>query len=68
MKDKLKVLTGNANPELAKEICRYLKIPLGKTEVSRFPDGETYVKILENIRGKDVFIIQPTCPPVNFSL
>ncbi len=68
MKDKLKVLTGNANPELAKEICRYLKIPLGKAEVSQFSDGETYVKILENIRGKDVFIIQPTCPPVNKNL
>ncbi len=68
MKDKLKVFTGNANPELAKEICRYLKIPLGKAEVTQFPDGETYVKILENIRGKDVFILQPTCPPVNKSL
>lgn len=68
MKDKLKVFTGNANPELAKEICRYLKIPLGKAEVTQFPDGETYVKILENIRGKDVFIIQPTCPPVNKNL
>jgi len=68
MKERLKVLTGNANPELAKEICKYLKISLGKTEVSQFPDGETYVKILENIRGKDVFIIQPTCPPVNKNL
>jgi ribose-phosphate pyrophosphokinase len=68
MKNKLKVFTGNANPELAKDICRYLKIPLGKTEVSQFPDGETYVKILENIRGKDVFIIQSTCPPVNTNL
>ncbi len=68
MKDKLKVFTGNANPELAKEICRYLKIPLGKAEVTRFSDGETYVKILENVRGKDVFIVQPTCPPVNKNL
>ncbi len=68
MKNKLKVFTGNANPELAKEICKYLKIPLGKSEVTQFPDGETYVKILENIRGKDVFIVQPTCPPVNKNL
>ncbi len=68
MKDKLKVFTGNANPELAKEICKYLAIPLCKAEVTQFPDGETYVKILENIRGKDVFILQPTCPPVNKNL
>ena len=68
MKNKLKVFTGNANPELAKDICKYLKIPLGKAEVTQFPDGETYVKILENIRGKDVFILQPTCPPVNKNL
>lgn len=61
----LKVFSGNANPELAKEICDYLHIPLGDIEVSSFADGETFVQINENVRGKDVFVIQPTCPPVN---
>jgi ribose-phosphate pyrophosphokinase len=61
----LKVFTGNANQELAREICAFMNIPLGKATVKRFPDGETFVRIDENIRGQDVFIIQPTCPPAN---
>ena len=61
----LKVFTGNANPELAKEICEFMNISLGRATVKRFPDGETFVRIDENIRGQDVFIIQPTCPPAN---
>jgi len=61
----LKVFSGNANLELAKEICDYLHIPLGDIEVSSFADGETFVQIKENVRGKDVFVIQPTCPPAN---
>src|SRR5207253_2186009 len=46
-------------------ICNYVGVPLGQATISAFPDGETYVKIEENIRGRDVFIIQPTCPPTN---
>lgn len=62
---KLKLFYGNAHPELAREIAEYLDIPLSKTIVSPFPDGETLVEIQESVRGEDVFIIQPTCPPVN---
>lgn len=65
MFDKLAVFCGNANPGLAKEICRHLKIKLGQALVSRFSEGETCVKINENVRGKDVFLIQPTSPPPN---
>jgi len=65
MFDKLAVFCGNANPNLAKEICRYLKIKLGEALVSRFSEGEICVKINENVRGKDVFLIQPTSPPPN---
>ncbi len=61
----LKVFTGNANPELALEICEFMNVPLGRATVKRFPDGETFVRIDENVRGQDVFIIQPTCPPAN---
>ncbi len=59
------IFTGNSNPQLAKEIVKYLKMPLGKANVETFPEGETSVKIEENIRGKDVFIVQSTCPPPN---
>lgn len=65
MLDRMKVFTGNANPLMAQEICRYLNIPLSKVEVRRFSDGEIFVEIGENVRGSDVFVIQPTCPPVN---
>ena len=65
---KLAVFTGNANPELAKRIAEGLKVPLGKANVDRFSDGEVMVEIGENIRGKDVFIIQPTCKPSNRNL
>lgn len=61
----LKVFTGNANPALAQEICEFIGIGLGEATVKRFPDGETFVRIDENIRGQDVFIIQPTCQPAN---
>jgi ribose-phosphate pyrophosphokinase len=64
----MKVLSGTANPELAKKICKHLNFPLTDVLVSRFSDGEVKVKIKENIRGKDVFIVQPTCPPVNDNL
>lgn len=62
---RLKVFTGNANPDLAKEICAYLCIPLGSAVIKRFSDGEVNVEIRDNVRGVDVFVIQPTCPPVN---
>ncbi len=65
---KLVVFTGTANPELAKQICKALHIPLGEAEVNRFSDGETAVEIHENVRGKDVFIVQSTCAPTNENL
>jgi len=65
---EMKVFTGNAHPALAKNICAYLGEPLADASVSSFPDGETFVKINDNIRGRDVFIIQPTCPPTNQNL
>jgi len=66
--NKLAVFTGNAHPELAKDICDYLKIDVSDALVGRFSEGEVRVKINDNIRGKDVFIVQPTCPPVNENL
>jgi ribose-phosphate pyrophosphokinase len=65
---ELKVFSGNANRPLAEKVCDYLGISLGKAEVKTFSDGEISVEINENVRGKDVFIIQPTCPPVNDNL
>jgi len=62
---RLKIFTGNANPDLAKEICAYLCIPLGSAVIKRFSDGEVNVEIRDNVRGVDVFVVQPTCPPVN---
>jgi ribose-phosphate pyrophosphokinase len=62
---RLKVFSGNSNKVLAEDICRNIGIPLGQATVTSFPDGETFVKIDENIRGHDVFIIQSTCPPTN---
>lgn len=64
----LMVFTGNANPRLAKTIVRHLDIPLGIASVGTFSDGETSVEIGENVRGKDVFVIQPTCVPTNNNL
>ncbi|MBS1236497.1 MAG: ribose-phosphate pyrophosphokinase [Proteobacteria bacterium] len=65
---RMMVFTGNANPQLAQDICNYLKLPLGKAVVGRFSDGEIMVEIMENVRGKDVFIVQPTCAPTNDNL
>ena len=62
---ELKIFTGTANRDLAQKICDAIDAPLGDATISSFPDGETYVKIEENIRGRDVFIIQPTSPPTN---
>ena len=68
MEANIKVFSGNANRPLAEEICRAIEFPLGDATVTVFPDGESFVKINENVRGKDVFIIQPTCPPTNHHL
>ncbi len=62
------LFTGNASPQLAKNIAEHLKMPLGKAIVGTFSDGETMVEILENVRGKDVFLIQSTCAPANDNL
>lgn len=62
---KLKIFTGNANPELANEIAAYLGIEVGDAHVSYFSDGEISVTINESVRGADVFVVQPTCPPAN---
>jgi ribose-phosphate pyrophosphokinase len=63
--NSIKILTGNANPELAKEICADLGCPLSAASVRSFSDGEIYIQIEENVRGSDVFVVQPTCPPVD---
>jgi len=65
---QLNIFTGNANPALAEDISRQLHIPLSNAEVSRFSDGEIKVEILDNVRGHDVFIIQPTCAPASDNL
>ena len=65
---ELKIFSGSAHNVLAQRIADYCKIPLGNATVASFPDGETMVKINENIRGRDVFIVQPTCPPTNQNL
>jgi ribose-phosphate pyrophosphokinase len=64
----VKIYSGNSNPALARAICASVGIELGKCTVSAFPDGETFVKIEENVRGQDVFLIQSTCPPTNHNL
>jgi len=62
------LFSGRSNPVLSQKISDYLSIPLGEVRITPFPDGEVMVKIEEDIRGKDVYIIQPTCSPVNESL
>ncbi len=66
--EKMRLVTGNAHPALATAISRYLGVPLTECDVSRFPDSETKVRILEDVRGKHCFVIQPTCSPVNENL
>lgn len=65
---ELMIFSGNANLPLAEKICQHLNVSLGKATVSRFSDGEVMMEILENVRGRDVFIIQPTCMPANDNL
>jgi ribose-phosphate pyrophosphokinase len=66
--NNIRILTGNANPELAQRICDHLSLPLGQALVTAFSDGEIRVEIGENVRGLDIFIIQSTCPPSNHNL
>jgi len=68
MIDELKVFTGNAHPALARGICDYLRIPLGKAEVFEFTNGNIFVRLLEHVRERDVFVVQPSCFPANKSL
>jgi len=63
-----KIFSGNANPALAKKICDILGVPLSETKMARFADGEIDAHILENVRGEDCYVVQPTCPPVNDNL
>ena len=65
---RLKIFTGNSNRPLAEAMCQSIGEPLGEATVTSFPDGESFVKINENVRGHDVFIIQSTCPPTNHNL
>ncbi|HWW21600.1 MAG TPA: ribose-phosphate pyrophosphokinase [Steroidobacteraceae bacterium] len=62
---ELALFTGNANPALAHDIARHLRLPVGRASVGRFSDGEVNIEIMENVRGRDVFIVQPTSPPAN---
>ena len=62
------LFTGNANPALAHDIARHLMLPMGRASVSRFSDGEVNSELMENVRGRDVFLLQSTCPPVNENL
>jgi len=62
------IFTGNSNPGLARKICQYLSLPLGGAEVKTFSDGEIQIEIIENVRSKDVFVLQSTCSPVNDNL
>ena len=64
----MKIFCGSAHRQLAQRICDFIGTPLGNATVSTFPDGETFVKIEENVRGRDVFLVQPTCPPTNQNL
>ncbi|MFV1965593.1 MAG: ribose-phosphate diphosphokinase [Pirellulaceae bacterium] len=65
---ELKIFSGRANPRLAREICGFLHLHLGQISLGTFPDGENFCKIEEDVRGRDVFLVQPTCPPVNDTL
>ncbi|HVN84597.1 MAG TPA: ribose-phosphate pyrophosphokinase [Candidatus Binatia bacterium] len=68
VKDEIQVFAGNSNPALARDVCKELRVPQGAAEVRRFSDGEINVKIADNVRGGDVFVLQSTCTPVNDSL
>lgn len=66
--ERMRIFTGNANPKLADAVCRHLNISLGRCVVDRFSDGEVMVELMENVRGRDAFILQSTCAPTNDNL
>ncbi|CAG0975371.1 ribose-phosphate pyrophosphokinase [Burkholderiales bacterium] len=66
--ERMRVFTGNANPKLAEAVCRHLNLSLGRVIVGKFSDGEVMVELLENVRGRDVFVLQSTCQPTNDNL
>ena len=66
--DRLMVFTGNANPRMAQDVAKHLGLSLGRAVVGKFSDGEVMVEIMENVRGKDVFVLQSTCQPTNDNL
>ena len=66
--EQMRIFTGNANPKLAEAVCRHLNISLGRCTVGRFSDGEVMVELMENVRGREVFVLQSTCAPTNDSL
>ena len=66
--ERMRIFSGNANPKLAEAVCRHLNISLGRAVVGRFSDGEVMVELLENVRGRDVFVLQSTCAPTNDNL
>jgi ribose-phosphate pyrophosphokinase len=68
MSHELRIFTGNAHPALGESICRSLGVPLGRAHLARFSDGEVWFQIKDNVRGADVFVVQPTAPPVNENL
>ena len=68
LNNNIRIFTGNSTPELAHKICDHLSLPLGQAMVSTFSDGEIRVEIADNVRGRDVFLIQSTCPPTNHNL
>ncbi len=67
-RDRIRVFSGTAHPKLAKDICSHLGVPLGDSTLERFPDGEINLRLDCDVRGADVFVVQPTCPPVNENL
>jgi ribose-phosphate pyrophosphokinase len=66
--ERMRIFTGNANPKLAQAVCRHLNISLGRAVVGKFSDGEAMVELLENVRGRDVYVLQSTCHPTNDNL
>ncbi len=68
LSDNLKVFSGSSNPTLAGAVCKYLEIPLGEAEISRFPDGEKMIRVEDDVRGTDCFVLQSTCKPVDENL
>lgn len=65
LNDNLKIFSGSSNPELAGAVCKYLRLPLGGAKIERFPDGETALKLEDDVRGRDCFVVQSTCKPVD---